>query len=109
MASGREREAENGIAGREEGEKRRLVRLRPGMRLDIGKAAAEELLGTLDRQPLGDIDKAAAAVIAAPGIALGIFVGQYRALRFEHRTRDDVLACDQLDLRLLAAAFAGDR
>jgi len=30
-------------------------------------------------------------------------------LRFEHRARDDVLAGDQLDLRLLAAKLARDR
>ena len=36
----------------------------PGMRLHIGEAAAEQPFGALDRQPLGDIDKFAAAVIA---------------------------------------------
>jgi hypothetical protein len=30
-------------------------------------------------------------------------------LRFEHSARDDVLACYQLDLRLLTPAFAIDR
>jgi len=109
VAAGRKREAENGVARREEREKRRLVRLRPGMRLDIGKAAAEEALRSVDRQPLGDIDKAAAAVIAAPGIALGIFVGQHRALRFKDCARDDVFAGNQFDLRLLTPAFAVDR
>jgi len=29
-------------------------------------------------------------------------------LRFEHRARDDILAGDQLDLRLLTLAFARD-
>ena len=79
------------------------------MRLHIGEAAVEQALGAVDRQPLGDVDKLAAAVIAAPGIALGIFVGQHRALCFEHRARDDVLAGDQLDLRLLALQFVGNR
>jgi hypothetical protein len=72
------------------------------VRLHIGKAALEEALGALDRQPLGDIDKLAAAVITASGIALGIFVGEQRALRLEDGARDDVLARDQLDLGLLA-------
>ena len=79
------------------------------MRLHIGKTATEQLLGALDRQPLCDIDEFAATVIAAAGIALGVFVGQQRTLHFEHRLRDDVLAGDQLDLRLLALAFAVDR
>ena len=109
VAAGGERHAEDWVAGRQKREKHRLVRRRPGMRLHIGKAAAEQALGAVDREPLGDIDKTAAAVIAAPGIALGVFVGQHRALRFEDRARDDILACDQLDLVLLALAFAGDR
>ena len=81
---------------------------RPGMRLHVGEAAAEEPLGAVDRQRLGDIDKFAPAVISAAGITFGIFVGQHRALRFEHRARDDVLAGDQLDLRLLALTLAVD-
>jgi hypothetical protein len=79
------------------------------MRLDIGEAAPEQPLGALDRQPFGDIDKGTAAVIAAPGIALGIFIGEQRTLCLEHRPRHDVLAGDQLDLRLLALALALDR
>jgi hypothetical protein len=79
------------------------------MRLDIGKAATEQSLGALDRQPLGDIDKGAAAVVAAARIALGIFVGEHRPLRLEDRPRHDVLAGDQFDLRLLALALALDR
>ena len=61
------------------------VGLRAGMRLDVGEAAAEQLLGALDRQRLGDVDELAAAVVAPARIALGIFVGQHRALRLEHR------------------------
>jgi hypothetical protein len=30
-------------------------------------------------------------------------------LRLENRARDDILACDQLDLGLLARQFAGNR
>ena len=49
----------------------------------------------------------AAAVIAPARIALGIFVGEHRALRLEHGARDDVLRRDQLDLVLLALQLAG--
>jgi hypothetical protein len=76
------------------------------MRLHICEAAAEEPFCPVDRQPLGDIDKSAAAVIAPPRIAFRILVGEYRALRLEDGPRDDVLARDQLDLRLLALALA---
>ena len=47
---------------------------------------------------LGDVDILAAAIVAPARIALGILVGQHRALRLEHGPADDVLAGDQLDL-----------
>ena len=81
----------------------------PACGCTLAKPHPNSRLARVDRQPLGDVDELAAAVIAPPRIALGIFVGQHRALRFEHRARDDVLAGDQLDLRLLAATLAVDR
>ena len=81
---------------------------RAGMGLHVGEAAAEEGFGALDGEALGDVDLFAAAVVAAAGIALGVFVGQDAALGFEHRGRDDVLAGDEFDAVLLAALFAGD-
>ena len=109
MAAGGERHAEDGVARLEQRQEHRLVRRRPCMRLHIGKAAAEQPLGAVDREPLGGIDKLTAAVIAPPRIAFGIFVGQHRALRFEDRARDDIFARDQLDLGLLTLQFARDR
>ena len=81
----------------------------PELRLHVGEVAAEQLLGALDRQRLGDVDELAAAVVALARIALGIFVGHDRALRLEHGARDDVLRGDQLDLVLLAAELLADR
>src|SRR3546814_3332565 len=49
--------------------------------------------------------RGAALIIAAAGIALGIFVGEDAALRFEYRFRDDILRRDQFDLILLAFEF----
>ena len=54
-------------------------------------------------------DGAAALVVAAAGIAFGIFVGEHRALRLEHRAADDILRRDQLDLGLLAVELGADR
>ncbi|GIS12970.1 MAG: hypothetical protein CM15mP115_21210 [Alphaproteobacteria bacterium] len=51
----------------------------------------------------------AAAVIAAAGIAFGIFVGQNRALRLQNTGADDVFGCDHLDLVLLADQLMPDR
>lgn len=44
----------------------------------------------------------AAAVITPAGIALGVFVGQHRALRLQHGAADDVLRRNKLDLIALA-------
>ena len=80
----------------------RAIGLRARVRLDVGEAAAEQLLGALDRQSLDRVRRPAALVVAPARIALGIFVGQHRALRLEHRPADDILRRDQLDLVLLA-------
>ena len=109
MAAGGEIESHEGIAGLQQRQKHRLVHLAAGVRLHVGEAGAEQLLGALDRQRLGDVDPLAAAVIALARIAFGVFVGHHRALRFQHRTADDVFRRDQLDLVALAAEFAPDR
>ena len=109
MAAGGEIEAHEGIAGLQQRQKHRLVHLAAGVRLHVGELRAEQLLGALDRQRLGDVDPFAAAVIARARIAFGIFVGHHRALRFQHRPADDVFRRDQLDLMTLAAEFALDR
>ncbi len=79
------------------------------MRLDIGETAIEKFFRAVDRQLLDLIDEFATAVIAPARIAFGVFVGQHRALRFEHGARHDVLGCDELDLILLTPELAADR
>ena len=97
-----------GIAGFQQRQEHRLVHLRARIGLNIGEFTAEQFLGALDRQGFGDVDELAAAVIAFAGIALGIFVGQHRALRLQHREADDVFRGDQFDLVALAAQLVGD-
>ena len=70
---------------------------------------AARLLGALDREALDHVGRRAALVVAAARIAFRIFVGEDRALRFEHRAADDILRRDQLDLVLLAAKLGLDR
>ena len=82
-----EGEAEEGVARFEQRHVDGVVGLGAGVGLDVGVLGAEELLGPLDRQLLGDVDLLAAAVVAAAGVALGVLVGQHRADRFEHRLR----------------------
>src|SRR3546814_10942624 len=67
--------------------------------------SAEQRLGAFDRELLDLVRRCAALIIALARITLGIFVGEDRALRLEHRLRDDVLAGDQLDLMALALEF----
>ena len=109
MAAGGEVEAHKGVAGLQQRQEHRLVHLAAGVRLHVGEARAEEFLRPLDRQRLGDVDELAAAIVALARIALGIFVGHHRALRFQHRAADDVFRGDQLDLVVLPAEFALDR
>ena len=109
MAAGREIEAHERVAGLHQRHEHALIGLAAGIRLHIGEPAVEQSAGALDRQLLGDVDELAAAVVAPARIAFRVFVGHHRALRLEHRARDDVLRGDQLDLVALAAEFELDR
>ncbi len=82
------------------------VGLRAGVRLHVGVVGAEQLLGAVDGQLLGDVDVLAAAVVALARIAFGVLVGQHRALRLEHARAGVVLRGDQLDVLFLALALA---
>ena len=82
------------------------VGLRAGVRLDVGVLGPEQRLGAVDGQLLGDVHPLAAAVVAAARVALGVLVGEHRALAFEHRPRDEVLRGDHLERALLALELA---
>ena len=104
VAAGGEAQAHDRVAGLEQRHHHRAVGLRARMRLDVGEAAAEQLLRALDRERLDGVRRRAALIVAAARIAFRIFVGEDRALRLEHRLADDILRRDQLDLGLLAVA-----
>ena len=108
VAAGVEAHAEDRVARLQQRQEHGLVRLRAGMRLDVGELAAEQLLGAVDGQLLGHVHELAAAVVAPARIAFGVFVGEHAALRLEHGGGDDVLARDQLDAVLLAGELAPD-
>jgi hypothetical protein len=82
-------------------QKHALIGLRTGVRLHVRKLAPEELFRPFDRQLFHHVHELAAAVISAPGVAFGVLVGEYRALRLHRSQRHDVLGCDELDLVLL--------
>ena len=97
-----EREAHQRVAGLEQRVVDGGVGLRAGVRLDVGVLGPEQLLGAVDRELLGDVDVLAAAVVALARVALGVLVGQHRALALEHRLRHEVLRGDHLERALLA-------
>ena len=72
-------------------------------------SAPKSCFGAIDGQLLGDVHKFAAAVVALARIALGVFVGEHRAHRFEHRFGDEILRGDQLDAGGLPPHFVADR
>ncbi len=108
VAAAGEIHAEKFVARLQQREEHRLVGVGARVRLHVGEGAVEQALGAIDGQALGFVDKLAAAIIAPPRIALGVFVGQHRTLRLQHRARDDVFRGDQFDLLLLTAQFGGD-
>src|SRR6266852_1442253 len=109
MAAVRERHPQNRVAGLERRGIDRLIRLRARMRLHIGPRRPEQLLRALDRDRLGYVYVLAAAVVAPPAVAFGIFVGELAALRDQHRTADVVFRGDQLDVIFLPLMLEAHR
>lgn len=100
--------AHDGVARLEHGEEHALVGLRAGVRLHVGGLGAEQLLHAVDGELLDHVHVFAATVVALAGIALGILVGQLRALGGHHGRRGVVLGGDQLDVVFLALVFLLD-
>ena len=104
----RQAHAHDGVAGLEEGEEHRLVGAGAAVRLHVGGLGAKQPLDAVDGQLLGHVHVLAAAVVALARVALGVLVGQLRALRGHHRGRGVVFAGDQLDVGLLAGVLGLD-
>ena len=100
--------AQDGVARLQQRLVHPLVGLAARVGLHVGEFAVEQLFRALDGQVLGNIDELAAAIVTPTGIALGVLVGQNRALRLQHCGRDDVFGCDQFDLISLAAQLRFD-
>ena len=80
----RELEPHQRVAGLEQRVVDGGVRLGARVGLDVRVLGAEQGLGSVDRELLGDVDMLAAAVVPLAGIALGVLVGQHGALALEH-------------------------
>ena len=101
MPSVGELEREDRVARLERGEVDRHVRLRARVGLHIRVLGAEELLRAVDSRLLDLVDHLAAAVVAAPGVALGVLVRRHRPDALEDARPREVLGGDQLDLPAL--------
>ena len=95
----------DGVAGVQQCVHDGVVRLRTGVRLNVGVLSTEELLHAGNSEGLNDVNEFAAAVVAAAGVTLSVLVGQHRALAFEDGTGDEVLGCNHLEGVLLALAL----
>ena len=100
--------AQHRVAGLEEREVHGHVGLRTGVRLDVGVARAEELLGAVARDVFSLIDKLAATIIALARVAFGVLVGHDRADGFDDGGRNVILAGDHFQLRVLPSQFVAD-
>src|SRR5687768_15533695 len=108
VAPERQAHAEYLIARLQDSHVRRHVCLRAGVRLDVGVLGPEYLLCPLDSEAFGHVNVLAAAVIPLAWIAFGVFIREYRALRFQNSTAHVVLGGYQLDLVVLAALLVLD-
>ena len=100
VATGIEAHAEDRIARLQNRLEHTLVRLAAGIRLHIGEPAIEKLLGAVNCEVLCDVDKLAAAIVAAPRVAFGVFVGEDGPLRFKHGFGNNVFRNASLCCRL---------
>ena len=82
---------ENRLAGLKHRLVDRSIRLRTGMRLDVGMIGPEELQRARHREVLGLVHDFAAPVVTAARLTLGVLVGQHRTRGLEHRIGDEVL------------------
>ena len=102
MSAVREVHAEDPVARLQQRRIHGHIRLRAGVRLNVGVIRAEEPRHAVDVQTLDLIDVRTAAVVARAGIALGVFVRQVAAHGLHHGRAREILGRDQLQMVALA-------
>ena len=108
VAAVRQVQAENRVAGLQHRGVRCLVGLRSRVRLHVNVFRAENFLAALARQVLHHVGELAAAIVALARIALGVLVGEDAGSGLEHGFGGEILAGDQLELRILPFHFMLD-
>jgi hypothetical protein len=98
-------EAEDGVAGIEDGHVGGGVGLGTGVGLHVGVLSAEDLFGAVAGEVLDHVGVLASTVVAASRIAFGVLVGEDGACGFEHGAADEVFRGNHLKAFVLAADF----
>ena len=101
-------EAQHDIARVEDRKIHGRIGLGPGVRLDVGVVGPEEFLGPIAGEVFGHVDEFAPAIVAAAGVAFGVFIGQHAAHALHDGGAGVVLAGDHFQAVALALDFAGD-
>ena len=103
-----EAQAHDLVAGLEQGEVGGHVGVGARVGLHVGVVGAEQLAEPRAGELLGLVDHQVAAVVALARVALGVLVGEHRALRGDDRPRREVLRRDELDGGVLPLGLALD-
>ena len=101
-------EGEHGIARLDRSEVHGRIGLTARVRLDVGVLRPKDRLEPLAGQVFHPVDELAAAVVAAAGIALGVFVGEHAADCLHHSRAGEVFAGDQFQPLRLPLLLGGD-
>ncbi len=83
----------------------RHISLGTGMGLNIDVFGTEQFFRPVDGQLLGDINHLATAVITLTRIPFSIFIGQYRALCFQHSLADKIFRGNKFEAVFLTLGF----
>ena len=94
--------AQDRVAGLQQRQKDGEVGLGAAVGLHVGPGGTKQLFGPLNRQLLNRIHVLTAAVVTLGWQALGVFVGEHRALRLHHGAGGEILRSDQLQVGFLA-------
>src|ERR1700676_4417197 len=109
MSAMRQIQSEDGVAGLQDARVRFHVGLRSRVRLHVRVLGSKKFLRPVARQVFDNVSVLASSVIPLAGIALSIFVGEYRTCSFEHGFADEILRGNQLQTFVLAASLVIDR
>lgn len=97
----RQGHTQNRVTWFESGKVNCLVRLGTRVRLHIGMFRPKQGLGPIDGQPLHDVHIFATAIVTPSRIPFGVFISKNRPLRLPHRSANEILRGNELDLFFL--------